>query len=166
MVTARARVSNASLRRVHFARTLALAATLLLLLPPLQAQARREAILRLREDVSTAMAHVSLNEKQIQKLDRCRQTLLVSAQAGRARGTGNKKDMDATVKDIEQAIPRRYLPARRSRDRIAGYSATAQPRTHPASTAPLALLFSRALLSLVPPCTHRFVIIFLNSAIA
>jgi hypothetical protein len=102
MVTARARVSNASLRRVHFARTLALAATLLLLLPPLQAQARREAILRLREDVSTAMAHVSLNEKQIQKLDRCRQTLLVSAQAGRGRGTGNQKDMDATVKDIEK----------------------------------------------------------------
>ena len=99
-VTDRARVSNASLRRVCLARTLTLAATLLLISHPLLAQKRRETILRLREDVSTAMAHVNLNEKQIQKLDRCRQTLLVSAQSGRARGTGRKKDLDGAVSDI------------------------------------------------------------------
>jgi hypothetical protein len=59
---------------VRFARSIALAATLLLL--PFQAQKRREAILRLRDDVSPAIAPSTLNEKQTEKLDR-RQTLLL-----------------------------------------------------------------------------------------
>ena len=67
-VTDRARVSNASLRRVCLARTLTLAATLLLISHPLHAQKRREAILKLREDVSTAMAHVNLNEGPLRLL--------------------------------------------------------------------------------------------------
>ena len=43
---------------------------------PISAQKRREAILRLRDDVSPAIAPSTLNEKQTEKLDR-RQTLLL-----------------------------------------------------------------------------------------
>ena len=113
-VTAPARVSNARppqtrwfrfpSRRVPFARSLALALALLIL--PFQAgsQKRREAILRLRDDVSTAMAHTSLNEKQTEKLDRCRQTLLLSAQSGRTRKVTAKRDLDNALRDIEKSF--------------------------------------------------------------
>ena len=91
-------------RRVPFARSIALAAVVLVLPFQTSAQKRREAILRLRDDVSTAMAHASLNEKQTEKLDRCRQTLLLSAQSGRARKVTAKKDLDNALKDIEKSL--------------------------------------------------------------
>ena len=71
---------------------------------PIHAQKRRDAILQLRDDVSTAMAHVSLTEKLTQKLDRCRQTLLLAAQSGRVYKAVTKRDLDAAVKDIEKAL--------------------------------------------------------------
>jgi hypothetical protein len=89
---------------VPFARAIALAAAFLILSFDASAQKRREAILRLRDDVSTAMAHVSLNEKQTEKLDRCRQTLLLSAQSGRARKVTARKDLDSALKDIEKSL--------------------------------------------------------------
>src|SRR5690242_10682488 len=91
------------LRRAHLVPTVALAATLVFLFP-LFAQKRREAILRLRDDVSTAMAHASLTEKQTQKLDRCRQTLLLAAQSGRRRRAASKRELDSAVRDIERAL--------------------------------------------------------------
>jgi hypothetical protein len=109
-VTEAARALNARLpqsftsRRVRFARALALAVSLLLFTAhPIHAQKRREAIIRLRDDVSAAMAHASLNEKQTQKLDQCRQTLLLSAQAGRARPS-RRKDLDGALREIERAF--------------------------------------------------------------
>ncbi len=108
-VPAPAEVSNAQsrttwLRRAHLVRRLAFAAALLLLSYPLFAQKRRETILRLRDDVSTAMAHANMTQKQTQKLDRCRQTLLVAAQSGRMRKAASRKDLDAAVRDIEKAL--------------------------------------------------------------
>jgi|SRR5579859_3718673 len=113
-VTEPARVHNARLRqarwfrfprrRVPFARSIALAAMFLILPFEAGAQKRREVILRLRDDVSTAMAHASLNEKQTEKLDRCRQTLLLSAQSGRARKVTAKKNLDNALKDIEKSL--------------------------------------------------------------
>jgi len=91
-------------RRVHVAHSIALAAALLILPLEASAQKRREAILRLRDDVSTAMAHSTLNEKQTEKLDRCRQMLLLSAQSGRARRVTAKKDLDNALKNIEKAF--------------------------------------------------------------
>ncbi len=96
--------SRNPLRRVPLARPAALAVALFLLSSPLGAQKRREAILRLRDDVSAAMAHASLTEKQTQKLDRCRQTLLVSAQSGRARKMTTKRDLDSALRDIEKVF--------------------------------------------------------------
>jgi hypothetical protein len=91
-------------RRVPFARSIALAVAFLILPFDATAQKRREAILRLRDDVSTAMAHSTLNEKQTEKLDRCRQTLLLSAQSGRLRKVTAKKDLDNALKNIEKAF--------------------------------------------------------------
>jgi hypothetical protein len=85
-------------------RLLAFAAALLFLSCPLFAQKRRETILRLRDDVSTAMSHASLTQKQTQKLDRCRQTLLLAAQSGRRRRAASRKDLDGAVRDIEKAL--------------------------------------------------------------
>jgi hypothetical protein len=92
------------LRRVCLARPLTLAVTSLLLLQPAYAQKRRDAILQLRDDVSTAMAHANLTQKQIEKLDHCRQTLLLAAQSGRVHKAASKRDLDAAVKDIERAF--------------------------------------------------------------
>jgi len=50
------------------------------------------------------MAHATLNEKQTEKLDRCRQMLLLSAQSGRARRVTAKKDLDNALKNIEKAF--------------------------------------------------------------
>ena len=91
-----------SLRRVRVALPLALAVTFLFLLNPINAQKRREAILRLRDDVSAAMAHASLTERQTQKLDRCRQTLLLAAHSGRVRQAATRRDLDGAVRDIER----------------------------------------------------------------
>ncbi len=91
-------------RWVHLTPPLTLAVSSILLLHPLHAQKRRDAILQLRDDVSTAIAHASLTEKQTQKLDRCRQTLLLAAQSGRVRKSVTKRDLDAAVRDIEKAI--------------------------------------------------------------
>jgi hypothetical protein len=91
-------------RHHRLARPLSLAAVSLLLLNPVHAQKRREAILRLRDDVSTAMAHASLTEKQTQRLDHCRQTLLLAAQSGRVRRAASKRDLDSAVRDIEKAF--------------------------------------------------------------
>jgi len=106
-----AQVSNSRPRAVspacappRVARLLALTLTPLLLVHPTYAQKRREAILQLREDVSTAMAHATLTEKQTQKLDHCRQTLLLAAQSGRMRKAVTKRDLDGAVKDIEKAF--------------------------------------------------------------
>jgi hypothetical protein len=93
-----------ALRRVPVARSLALAATFFLLSFPIGAQKRREAILRLRDDVSTAMARVSLSEKQAQKLSRSQQTLLLSAQSGRTRKMTTKRDLDGALKEIEKVF--------------------------------------------------------------
>ena len=87
-------------RRAHLTRVLALAATCFLASAPIDAQKRREVILQLRDDVATAMAHVSLEEKQTQKLDRCRQTLLLATQSRPRSAT--KKDLDSAVSDIEK----------------------------------------------------------------
>lgn len=113
-VTEPARVPNACLqqaqqsalppRRVRFARMLALAACFLLAVVPMHAQKRREAILRLREHVSTAMSHASLTEKQNQKLEQCRQTLLLSAQSGRTRKLTTRKDLDTAIREIERVF--------------------------------------------------------------
>ncbi len=91
-------------RRLCLMPPLTLAVSSILLLQPLYAQKRRDAVLQLRDDVSTAMAHISLTEKQTQKLDRCRQTLLLAAQSGRVRKSVSKRDLDAAVRDIEKAI--------------------------------------------------------------
>jgi len=69
---------------VRLAQPVTLAVTSVFLLQPAHAQKRREAILQLRDDVAIAMAHASLTEKQIQKPDHSRQTLLLAAQSGRA----------------------------------------------------------------------------------
>jgi hypothetical protein len=100
-----AQVNNAArqvfrLRRAHAERLLTLAVASVLFSDPLHAQNRREAILRLRDDVSAAMAHVSMEEKQTQKLDHCRQTLLLATQSGAARAT--RKDLDQALRDIEK----------------------------------------------------------------
>ena len=87
------------LRRAH-AELWALAVASVLFSNPLHAQNRREAILRLRDDVSAAMAHVGIEEKQTQKLDHCRQTLLMATQSGPARAT--RKDLDQALRDIEK----------------------------------------------------------------
>jgi len=92
------------LARVCPPRPLTLAITSILLLHSAHAQKRRDAILQLRDDVSTAMAHASLTEKQTQKLDHCRQTLLLAAQSGRVHKAATKRDLDAAVKDIEKAF--------------------------------------------------------------
>jgi len=106
-----AQVSNSRLRALwpactspRMARLLALTLTPLLLVHPTYGQKRREAILQLRDDVSTAMAHATLTEKQTQKLDHCRQTLLLAAQSGRMRKAATKRDLDGAVKDIEKAF--------------------------------------------------------------
>ena len=104
-----AEVSNAQsrrtwLRRAHLVHVLAFAAALLLFSYPLFAQKRRETILRLRDDVSTAMAHANMTQKQTQRLDRCRQTLLLAAQSGRRRKAASRKDLDGAVRDIEKAL--------------------------------------------------------------
>ena len=85
-------------------RLILLAATFLLIVSPNYGQKRREVILRLRDDISTAMAHASLNEKQTQKLDRNRQSLLLTAQSGRARKTSSQPNLEATLKEIEKAF--------------------------------------------------------------
>jgi hypothetical protein len=100
-----AQVNNAArqvfrLRRAHAERLLTLAVASVLFSDPLHSQNRREAILRLRDDVSAAMAHVSMEEKQTQKLDHCRQTLLLATQSGAARAT--RKDLDQALRDIEK----------------------------------------------------------------
>ena len=92
------------LRRAWPARPLLLAATLVLLVYSAPAQQRRETILQLRDDVFTAMAHVSLTEEQTEKLDRCRQTLLLAAQSGRMRKAATRRNMNAAVKDIEKTF--------------------------------------------------------------
>jgi Holliday junction resolvase RusA-like endonuclease len=58
----------------------------------------------LRDDVTTAMSHATLTEKQTQKLDRSRQTLLLAAQSGKMRKAATKRDLDGAVKDIEKAL--------------------------------------------------------------
>jgi hypothetical protein len=80
------------------------AATFLFVIYPTYGQKRREVILRLRDDISTAMAHASLNEKQTQKLDRNRQSLLLTAQSGRARKTPGQPNLEVTLKDIEKTF--------------------------------------------------------------
>ena len=87
---------------MRFPRSPAFAATLLLIAHRMPAQNRREVILRLREDVSTATAHVSLNEMQTLKLDRCRQTLLMAAQSGSVDKAASGKDLDGALRDIEK----------------------------------------------------------------
>lgn len=91
-------------RRVSGITALTLATIVLSTSSPVFCQKRREAILRLRDDVSTAIAHTSLNEKQTQKLDRCRETLLLAAQSGRARHTVPVRDLHGALKDIEKTI--------------------------------------------------------------
>lgn len=81
-----------------------LAATFLLVIYPAYGQKRREVILRLRDDIATAMAHASLNEKQTQRLDRHRQSLLLTAQSGRSRKTSNQPNLEATLKEIEKTF--------------------------------------------------------------
>jgi len=88
---------------------LALAAICFFISQSAYAQNRREVILRLRDDVATAMAHVSLEEKQVQKLDRCRQTLLLASQSGQKNTGGGKKDLDAAVSDIEKLFQKRLF---------------------------------------------------------
>ncbi len=105
MVSPAARVSHAGrLALPHAARLLAVGAGLLVLVSPTYAQKRREAILQLRDDVSTAMSHATLTEKETQKLDHCRQTLLLAAQSGKMRKAVTRRDLDGAVKDIEKAL--------------------------------------------------------------
>jgi hypothetical protein len=106
-----AQVSNARTRAAppvfasrRVARLLALAITPLILVCSAYPQKRREAILQLRDDVTTAMSHATLTEKQTQKLDRSRQTLLLAAQSGKMRKAATKRDLDGAVKDIEKAL--------------------------------------------------------------
>ena len=80
----------------------------LLLLPlliavPTHAQHRRELLLRLRDDVSTAVAHASLTEKQTQNMDRCQQTLLLAAQSRRGQKVVNDRDLQHALKGLEKA---------------------------------------------------------------
>lgn len=96
-------------RRAPVQHAVALAAACFLTSNPICAQNRREVILRLRDDVATAMAHVSLEEKQVQKLDRCRQTLLLASQSGQKNTGGGKKDLDAAVSDIERLFQKRLF---------------------------------------------------------
>lgn len=83
---------------------LTLAVTSALFLQPAAAQKRRDAILQLRDDVAAAMSHSQLAEKQTQKLDHCRQTLLLAAQSGRLHKAATKHDLDGAIKDIEKAF--------------------------------------------------------------
>ena len=85
-------------------RLILFAATFLAVIYPTYGQKRREVILRLRDDISTAMAHASLNEKQTQRLDRNRQSLLLTAQSGRARKTSSQPNLEATLKEIEKTF--------------------------------------------------------------
>ena len=50
------------------------------------------------------VAHASLNEKQTQKLDRNRQSLLLTAQSGRARKTSSQPNLEVTLKEIEKTF--------------------------------------------------------------
>ena len=91
-------------RQVSLITALSLAAVVLSTSSPVFGQKRREAILLLRDDVSTAIAHNILNQNQTQKLDRCRETLLLAAQSGRARRTVPARDLHGALKDIEKTI--------------------------------------------------------------
>jgi hypothetical protein len=101
---ARPRAARFAFASPRVARLVALAIAPLLLAHPTYAQKRREAILQLRDDVSTAMSHATLTEKQTQKLDRSRQTLLLAAQSGKLRKAATKRDLDSAVKEIEKAL--------------------------------------------------------------
>ena len=59
--------------------------------------------MRLRDDVSTAVAHASLTEKQTQNMDRCQQTLLLAAQSRRDRKLVSDRDVQHALKDLEKA---------------------------------------------------------------
>src|SRR5690349_6328260 len=100
----RARRPRLNVRRVNFVAMLSLAAIVLSSSSPMSGQKRREAILRLRDDVSTVVARTSLTEKQTHKLDRCRATLLLAAQPGRARRAVPKGDLHAALKAIEKTM--------------------------------------------------------------
>lgn len=91
-------------RRINFVAVVWLAAMAVSSAPTAYGQKRREAILRLRDDVSTAIARSSLTQKQTQKLDRCRATLLVAAQSGRARHVAPEGDLHGALKDIERTM--------------------------------------------------------------
>jgi len=84
---------------------LALAFVPLLISVPTHAQHRRELLLRLRDDVSTAVAHASLTEKQTQNMDRCQQMLLLAAQSRRdhKHKLVNDRDLQHALKDLEKA---------------------------------------------------------------
>ena len=82
---------------------LALAFVPLLISVPTHAQHRRELLVRLRDDVSTAVAHSSLAEKQRQNMDRCQQTLLLAAQSRRDHKLVNDRDLQHALKDLEKA---------------------------------------------------------------
>jgi len=82
---------------------LALAFVPLLISVPTHAQHRRELLVRLRDDVSTAVAHSSLTEKQRQNMDRCQQTLLLAAQSRRDHKLVNDRDLQHALKDLEKA---------------------------------------------------------------
>lgn len=95
---------------------LALAVLPLLIAVPTHAQHRRELLVRLRDDVSTAVAHARLTEKQTQNLDRCRQTLLLAAQSRPDSRLVNDRDLQHALKDLEKAGKD---PAFRAEDRQA-----------------------------------------------
>ncbi len=82
---------------------LALAFVPLIISVPTHAQHRRELLLRLRDDVSTAVAHASLTEKHMQNMDRCQQTLLLAAQSRRNQKLVNDRDLQHALKDLEKA---------------------------------------------------------------
>jgi hypothetical protein len=82
---------------------LTLAFVPLLISVPTHAQHRRELLLRLRDDVSTAVAHASLTEKHTQNMDRCQQTLLLAAQSRRGQKLVNDRDLQHALKDLEKA---------------------------------------------------------------
>jgi hypothetical protein len=90
------------LRRAPLAYGLALAAACVLAAQPIRAQNRNDVIRQLRDDVGTATAHVSLEEKQTQKLDRSRQALLLALQSGGKTPGGTRKDLDGAVREIEK----------------------------------------------------------------
>jgi len=75
----------------------------LLIVVPTHAQHRHELLLRLRDDVSTAVAHASLTEKQTQNMDRCQQTLLLAAQSRRDHKLVSDRDVQHALKDLEKA---------------------------------------------------------------